>query len=356
MRRLLKLLKWTVLALVLVVLLLLSPVAYVETMCHEEVQPETYKPLITDAGFRRQEANTYLTYPEWHIVYAYDGLAEALKTGDEKDFGYVSSVAGFWQTTCSLTRMADRHGGADSATRTMVHTIGVSFTLEMALKAAYEETIGRVTALIRGSEKTPQDKVAAEMAADYAEFLRQTPWYKFDFDAETQKLWAAPVDDVVRGWERRLALGGEWSAKTAYAGVIADAVAATAPAKLEIRSVISGLGSADLAAIPNVKVISERPEGIEIETPRYDLFTRILVTIAERGGSIREIAGNDDIMVTITLPSAETYAGPGEVISRLKRDGFASDRALLAMKVTDLSGFLQLMPLADPGLEHVFDY
>jgi FAD/FMN-containing dehydrogenase len=97
-----------------------------------ELDPELL--LLSDPNFHRREANTYLTYPEWHIVYAYDGLAETLKAGDEHAFDYIESIAGFWRSTCSLMRRADRHGGADWPTRSMIHTIGVSFTAEMALK------------------------------------------------------------------------------------------------------------------------------------------------------------------------------------------------------------------------------
>ena len=104
----------------------------------------------------------------------------------------------------------------------------------------------------------------------------------------------------VRGWERRLGIGLEFEAKAAYAKVIAGAVAATAPAQLVIRSVVAGLDAAALGRMPGVTVIGPRGDGIEIETPRYDLFTRILVDIARQGGAIREIAGNDEIMVSVT--------------------------------------------------------
>jgi hypothetical protein len=348
--------KWPLAVFGGVVVLLLMPVAYVELACRGTASGQAYQPLLTDPSSQRREANTYLTYPEWHIVYAYDGLAEALKTGDEHAFDYFASVRSFWSSTCAVMRVADAHGGADWDTRSMIHTIGVSFTAEMALKAAYEETIGRATAWLRGAEKTPQDKAVAAMAVDYAAFLRQTPWYQYPFRRESRKLWAAPGGWTIRGLERRVGIGLEFSAKTAYAKVIAGAVAATAPAKLTIRSVVSGLDAANLSTIPDVTVIGARGDGVEIETPRYDLFTRILVEIARRGGSVREIAGNDDIMVTLTTPSGVEAAVPGTVILRVKRDGFKSDRLLVDVKVPNLVALLNKYSLSDPGLEHVFDY
>ena len=351
-----KLVKWSVILVLLTAVGLAAPIGYVELACHVPVTNGSYAPVVTDPNEQRREANTYLTYPEWHIVYAYDGLAEVLKTSDEHDFSYVSSVWRFWESTCALTRVADAHGGADGNTRLMIYTIGASFTLEMGLKAAYEETVGRIFAAIRGPGKTPQDAAAAAMAADYAAFLRQTPWYRYDFQQMIEALWAAPLVDPWRGWERRLALGGEWKAKIFYANMIAGGVAATGEAKLMIRSVVTGLDAPRLEAIADVKVISETPDWVVIETPRYARFTQILTEIARVGGSIREIAGNDDIMVSLTLPPGEDYVGPGEVITRIQRDGFWSERVLVDTKVGDLARLLVARPPGDPGLEHVFDY
>jgi len=349
--------KWPVRIALLIVVPLSIPVGYVELACRGDATGQTYQPLITDAAFQRSEANTYLTYPEWHIVYAYDGLAEILKNGDEHAFDYISSVAGFWRSTCALMRVADAHGGADLDTRTMIHTIGVSFTVEMAVKAAYEETIGRATAWIRGREKTPEDREIAAIATNYAAFLRQSPWYQYPFGSKIGELWSAPTGDFVRGLERRFGIGMEFAAKAGYARVIGGAVAATAPAKLTIRSVVTGISAARLSGIPDVTVIGARGDGVEIETPRYDLFTRILAEIARRRGTIREIAGNDDIMITLSVPQgADVRLQNGTLLHRMKRDGFASDRLLVDVKVPSLAAFLRDHPLGDPGLEHIFDY
>jgi hypothetical protein len=357
--RLRRVLKWAFVSLILALVLLLAPVAYVELACRGggENTGQPYQPLIVDPAFQRSEANTYLTYPEWHIVFAYDGLAATLKTGDEYAFDYLPSIAAFWRSACSLTRIAGDHGGADWDTRSMIHTIGVSFTAEMLAKAAYEETIGRATAWLRGPRKTLQDDAIAAIAADYAAFLRQTPWYRYPFDRKTRELWTPPAGMLVRSWERRLGIGLEFQTKVVYAKAIGATVAATAPAQLEIRSVISGLDAAVLGQIAGVTVIGARGDCIEIETPRYDLFTRILVEIAQKGGTIREIAGNDEIMVSVTAPEGGAASvAHGTVILRMKRDAIPGDRLLLTVKVRELAAFLSAFPLGDPGLEHVFDY
>jgi hypothetical protein len=354
-------LKWSLASLFVATLLLLSPVAYVELRCRGDAATHAYAPLLTDPAFQRREANTYLTYPEWHIVFAYDGLAEVLKTGDEHAFDYVSSISRFWGSACALTRVAGQHGGADWGTRSMIHTIGVSFTMEMLAKAAYEETVGRATAWLRGPQKSAQDRFIAAVARDYAAFLRQTPWYRYPFPEKARELWGPPARLSLRGWERRLGIGTEFEVKSVYAKVIERAVAATGEAQLVIRSVVSGLDAAALARIPGVTVIGPRADGFEIETPRYDVFTKILVEIARQGGAIREIAGNDEIMVSLTVPGGAPEGQPvpvpyGTVIFRMKRDGFPGERLLVNVKMAQLSAFLTTFHIGDPGLEHVFDY
>jgi hypothetical protein len=359
MKRLWRVLKWTALALVLGVAVLLSPVAYVETFCRADMAAQDYQPLITDPAFQRAEANSYLTYPEWHIVYAYEGLAKTLETTDEHAFDYSASIAGFWRSFCALNRQANRHGGGDFNTRATIHVIGVSYTLELLMKAAYEETIGRLFSVIRGPEKTPQDLFAARMAADYAKFLQQVPWYKYDFETAKAELWAEPVPSLLRGWERRLALGGEFSAKTAYAGVIASAVEASGVAILRIRSVVSGLDETVLRSIDGVDVVGTAGGPLVIETPRYREFTHILEAIVERGGVVIEIAGNDDIMLSAVGwddPDLETLKH-GTILARIPRDGHAgSARWLIGIKVAEIGPVIDEIKANGLALEHIYDY
>jgi hypothetical protein len=356
-RRARRLVKWLALFGFLGALFLLAPIAYVEVACRGTLSPQTHQPLITEPAQKRVEANSYLTYPEWHMVYAYDGLAEVLKTGDEHQFDYVQSVIAFWQSTCALMRVADAHGGADWPTRSMIHTIGASFMVEMGAKALYEESAGRVFAWLRGPDKTPQDAAIAAIAADYAAFLRQQPWYRYPFREKARTLWNAPVENALRGWERRLGIGGEFLAKAGYARLMAGLVAATAEAPLTIRSVVTGIDRATLATVTGVTIIANRSEGFENETPRYAAFTRILSDIAQRGGTIVEIAGNDDIMVALTVSEGSTAPlVHGSPILRMKRDGVSGERVLVDLKIAYLAPFLKAYPLGDPGLEHVFDY
>ena len=84
----------------LVLAVLLFPVGYVELMCRPQGEPAPYTPLVA-AEWQRPEGRTLMTYPEWHIVHAYDDYAAVIATGDPQDFGFFTAVGGFWGALCA---------------------------------------------------------------------------------------------------------------------------------------------------------------------------------------------------------------------------------------------------------------
>lgn len=342
-----RLLKRLILGVILLVLVLLAPVAYIETMCRPQGAPVAHEPLV-GADWQRAEGRTLLTYPEWHIVHAYADYAEVIRTGDPQDFGFLSAIGGFWSSTCALSAASGPHGGFPWETKQMVYTIGVSFTAELLAKAAYEETLGRLVAALAGG-RAPLDDLSARQAADYAVFLQQTPWYKWDFTRDAAELDAAATP-ALRDRERRLALGLEYRAKAAYAQVIAAAVAAVGADQLRLRAVVSGLDAGTLAALTEVQVIETLPQGLVIETPRYRAFTRLAGQIAAAGGEFVEIAGNDDILFT----TITDQPGAEGAIHSFARQGNPGYRHLVLVPVADLAGVLRALPAG--ALEHVHDY
>ena len=331
-----------VLLVVVLVAGLLSPVAYVETLCRSPVQAASYVALLPPEH-HRPEARTLLTYPEWHIVHAYADYAEVIRTGDPHEFGYIASIAGFWGSLCALSEQAGAHGGVDWPTKQMVYTIGVSFSAELALKAAYEETLGRMAALVRGPARAALDDLSAQQAASYATFLQQVPWYRWDFRADAAAL--QPVAGF-RDRERAFALGIEYRAKAGYAGVIAAAVAGMEPDALAMRVIVTGV-SAQVLTDAGAEVIAQRPEGFEVETPRYRAFTELAVGLAAQGAEFVEIAGNDDILFT-AISDAATLPG---ALHSFARQGNSGYRHLVLIKVADLADALRA-----GGVEHVHDY
>lgn len=341
--------RWTrrlSLLLVALILGLLSPVAYVETMCRPEGEPVAHTPLV-GPDWQRPEGRTLLTYPEWHIVHAYADYAQVIRTADPHDYGFLAAISGFWSSTCALSQASGPHGGFPWETKQMVYTIGVSFTAELLAKAGYEETLGRLFATLRGDTRAPLDDLSARQAADYAAFLQQVPWYQWDFTRDAAELDSAT--NSLRDRERRLALGLEYRAKAAYARLIATAVAAVGADQLRLRAVVDGVPAASLAALPEVEVLETLPQGTVIEAPRYRAFTRLAETIAAAGGRFVEIAGNDDILFTMITDQPMPTA-----IHSFPRQGNPGTRHLVLIPVADLAETLRALPQG--ALEHIHDY
>ena len=259
---------------------------------------------------------------------------------------------GFWSSLCKLSKKIDAHGGFPSQTKLMIYTIGVSFSLEFILKALYEESIGRIFVLTRGSSSAPLDVISAKQARSYAEFLRQTPWYKWDFQKDKEELKSKQTNQL-RDRERAFALGLEFGAKASYAKIIANAVQNIGYDNLKLRIIVKGLSEEKLEAFPEIRIIQIRTSGIEIETPRYRRLTKILVLMANMGADFVEIAGNDDIMISYL---SKTKSNALQSLYSFDRQGFQDKRHLELLKVTKLAERIRYIERSESRLEHIHDY
>lgn len=352
LRRLLKYCKRLLIALLVLLTVLALPIANNELMCRNSTKSVAYTPVLSDPEKQRDENRTYLTYPEWHIVHVYDDYAFTIGQGNPHDYNFLAPIKDYWVSLCSLSQRAEPGKAPLLDTKAMVYTIGVSFTLELLLKAFYEESIGRVFTLIRGDQLSALDESSAVQAAAYAKFLQQAPWYQWDFSADLDTIRTTSAGEL-RDSERSFALGVEFSAKAKYAALIGQAVASTGFDKLVLHTVVKDISSAELQQIEGIKIIAKEGLFVEIETPRYRAFTLIAKAIAQRGGNFVEIAGNDDIMLT-ALSGNKTEA---DSIMSYQRQGYADYRHLITQKVADLSDNLRRAEANNTLLiEHIHDY
>lgn len=335
---------------VLVVLGMIAPVAYIETACRPTGAPEVYDAILAPEH-HRPETRTLLTYPEWDIVHAYYDYGRVLATSDPHDFRFLSSISGFWGSLCVLTQASGPHGEIDFGTKQMVYVIGVSFTAELLMKAAYEETIGRVFSILRGETRALLDDLSTQQAANYATFLQQVPWYKWDFEGDRTALSEAATS-ALRDRERNFALGLEYGAKTAYAGLIADAVAEVGADALTLRMIVRAAQEETIAGFEGATVVARNDEAFELETIRYRALTHLMDEMAQAGIDFVEIAGNDQIMLTILSPDA---THPGAIYSRARQGG-GDFRHLLLVPVTSLAEALRGLNTGAAQLEHIHDY
>jgi hypothetical protein len=338
---------------------MLAPIGWIETSCIEKprVDESGYRPILAPAH-HRPETNTYVTYPEWLIVHVYEDYAAVAKSHGESAFPYGSSMVRYWSNLCVMTQHASAHGEITGDSKAMLYTIGVSFSVEMAIKGAYEKTIGWLTEAIAGNKPTPEDAFARAMADDYAVFLVQTPWYAYPFGKKLSGFWADVTwsdGNFVRKLERRLAFSLEFGAKALYAKAI-EAAAGITPAPLQIRSVVRGGDPAGLQ-VSGVKVVETLANGATvIETPRYREFTHIVRGLSRQGIEFAEIAGNDDIFITALVP-AQAPKLEGQLLitaAVAARPGW--HRQGLVAKVADLASLAKRLESLGGELEHVYEY
>lgn len=345
----------------IVIALAAAPILYVETQCraqHDATSPPRSE--IGDPKFLRAVGDSYLSYPEWYIVHAYEDLAGVIRKSSESGFDYLASIAGFWKTACRTTQFAERVGPVSLDQRITNYIIGESFSAEMLVTGAWERSIGALSVAARGSQRVPEDEIALQVADDYAAFLHQTPWYRYPFGSKLTALWRdVPIGQGswIRSVERRVALTLEYGGKALYAKAL-GALAGASPADLRIRTIVEGIPVADLAADPRIVVIGPASDGATIiETDRYQALTKILKDLAGRGGRFRELAGNRRILTTMLAPADAVPDLPGTEVFSLPLQSRPDLRRIgLDTPVGDLARQMADAPRKGATVEHAYDY
>ncbi len=353
---------------ILIALSVLVPMAYIEGSCRPapavaaSAAPAQALPAIDETGYRRKEANTFFTFPEWYIVYSFEDFGRFLDSSSESHFNYVSHILGFWRSFCTINRAVPKSGESRSDVKSMIYVIGVSYSAEYAIKGLYENTVGRVTEWIRGSARTPQDDYARKVLQDYAAFLYTIPWYKFPFHEKLDGLMAisAPTPSNIRSRERDFALGAEYLVKIGYAWMIQKALDASSDNEpRDIMFVVATLPEAVLAKEPRIKLVrSLTPEWQLVQTPRYKDFTEIIRGLLDQGIPLAEIAGNREILITVIAPNSAALdvKDTAELFSLDlgARPGFR--RAGLRARIDRLVDISRNLKARGADIEHFYDY
>jgi hypothetical protein len=355
-------------AAVLIALTVLVPLAYIEGTCRPSSGPATASapgvtlPEIDEAGYRRKLNNTYFTFPEWYIVYSFEDFGRFLDRASESQFGYLGHIFGFWQSFCTINRAVPATEESLTEVKTMIYVIGISYSVEYAVKGFYENTVGRVFEWIRGEKPTPQDEFGRAVLQDYAAFLYTIPWYKYPFREKLDGLMAisSPTPSWLRSRERDFALGTEYFLKTGYASLIQKALDAGGDTEpRDIMFVVAALPPQALASEPRIKPIRALDAQWQlVQAPRYKALGEILQGLLDQGIDVAEIAGNHDILITVIAPDAAKLdiKGTTELFSLAldARPGFR--RAGLKARINQLVDINRDLKAKGASIEHFYDY
>ena len=305
----------------------------------------------------RPADQTFLTFPEWYLVFSPDEQAQYFKQHTATSFPFMSHTRQIWESYHIVNNQIKDNFPPNKGYHFMIWVIGTSASVEYSIKALYETLIGRMTDT--HEVITDEDKFNAKFTQDYVDFIKDKPWYEFDFKTHLKDLYTLTSffgNNFIRKAERRYILTSELLVKYAYGKLI-------------------GLGTKQVydEALPTTAVVLNKaynnPE-LKIEKrfddssalvflPRYDKFYPAMMDLAKQGYSFKEVAGNNSaILLTVLVSSAKKnqFENAQTVFIQPVSSGSTMKRIALAIPVTELNKLLLQLNNEGIRIEHVFDY
>mgnify|MGYP003392955124 CR=1 FL=1 len=348
---------------IVLILLIIGAVALSFVKAPEPLNPDTAVLPEAYEQYHRNEDQTYLTFPEWYIVYSSDEYARFIQDNPPSAFPYFASIDQFWRGYWEVYKITKDKYTFNTGYHVMVGVIGTSLTIEYALKGIYENTIGRISEKLTKYGKTDEDQFAADMQKEYVDFIRVYPWYEFDFAKKLNELWSKTdksKTNIPRQLERKFILSMEYGGKAVYGWVMKKmtylSYAPESPFTVVQATHIPDNIMEKEKALKFIKKTNDQEALVAM--PRYDAFKNYALMVAKEGGEFTEIAGNkSEILITVIAPKEWNYTEQGE-IAFSQNILTEPQKKRLALKVPVASLSSVLLDLEKNGiiLEHIYDY
>ncbi len=320
--------------------------------------PEAREETLAIANYQRPEVNSFLTFPEWYIVFSSQEYASHITSEKPSSFAYFSSIAQYWQGYQCVSEFSDKKFGFSGDNQLMLVVIGASFTLENSVKGIYENSFGRANELLAG-HSSDEDKYAAKIATEYGNFLHHTPFYDFPFLSKVSGLWTETSFfgwDFLRKFERKAALTLEYTIKGLYGkGIKMATETIFDPAEIEVFAITSSLPADIVANEPRIKILNTFADGSQlVSLPRYKDFNEVVPVLLRNGVMFKELAGNDELFITAQVKEIPTnydvlFSMPVLIKEDTKRIG-------IRVSVVELHTLINLLEAQGALIEHIFDY
>jgi len=301
----------------------------------------TNKAPLTPAKDVRPADQTFLTFPEWFLVFSPNEQAAYFTRHTATTFPFMAHTAQIWESYNIVSTQIKEDFPVNKGYHFMIWVIGSSASAEYSIKAWYETLIGRITDT--KEVNTEEDRFNADFTKNYVDFIRDRPWYEYNFGQQLARLWTdVPLagSNIIRKAERRYMLTSELLVKYGYGKLI-------------------GLGTKQIynEALPTTAVLIDKDSLCYLH--RYDRFAPEALALAEQGHTFREIAGNTSaILITVLVPAGNSI--PAASTIKLFEQPVASDRTLkrvaIATPVANLANLLKLLNSRNAAIEHVFDF
>jgi len=314
---------------------------------------------------RRPVEDSYFSYPEWYIVWSYEERAQYLPKNLPSGFPYFASIGQYWKSYCFICGLTQSRHQFNFGDHLSSMVLGGSFALEYAIRGAYEQTIGRLSEWTSSHELVEEDAYAARVAREYADFVYVRPFYEFHFGHAFAQLWKeTPLwgKHPIRRWERKFILSVDFGIEAIYAHAMLFASHLAYGAESDetytwIENAPESLFR-DFPRIKNVKQLG--PQSFVVSIPRYQEFTDRAVELAKSDVHFVQVAGNDEIMVTVVVPIGRAYDLPADLGRALFTEEFATqfgvERIALECPARSLHSVLNNLAVRGIKIEHIYDY
>ncbi len=318
-------------------------------------------PIYTPAEHIRTTDQTFLTYPEWFLVHSPAEQAEYFKQNTSTYFPYLGHIQQIWKSYYIVYKQIKENFPFNTGYHVMILVIGTSTTFEYAVKSFYEKYIGVITNPNSGY-LTEEDKFNAAVTQEYVDFIRQTPWYEFDFTSSLKKLYTEiPFlgDSFFRKLERRYYLTTDLGVKAIYGYLIK--LATKSAYEDPILSTIVVVPAGKEINNPKIKVLKELEDNkIALALPRYADFNPTINELAKEKIQFKEIAGNNSaILITLLVPT-EWNGAQEENYKMIFTQPVITNRQLkrvaIVVPILKLDKVLRKLQKANLTIEHVYDF
>lgn len=306
----------------------------------------------------RPANQTFLTFPEWYLVFSPEEQATYFKHHTASSFPFMSHTAQIWESYNIVNNQIKDNFPTNTGYHFMIWVIGSSASVEYIIKSWYETSIGRITDTYETI--TDEDKFNAKFTQDYVDFIKERPWYEFDFKTRLFSLWTTTSlfgDNVVRKFERKYILTSELFVKFIYGKLIQLGTQTVYNVALPTTAVII-----DSLHVNNIPFKIEKrfsDKSVLINLPRYDKFNSSISELAEGGCTFKEIAGNNSVIIlTLIVPSQFDWQFENSQVlfTQLVSSDLLLKRIVLAVPVPDLKELILQIHKQNIKIEHVFDY
>lgn len=312
-------------------------------------------------GYYRDEAQTFLTVPEWYLVFNPKEYADYLdEANNPSDFPFYASIDEYWTLYDRSMKLVSAAYDDNEEYNTMLKVIGVSVTLEYTAKMLYENSVGRIFSWFANGTPSDEEKIIVKAHSAYSEFIYDIAWYEFEFMPWVKKVWSESNNaesNWLRKIERKLFFTVEFTFKAGYAKLIEwGAKASYEEPVTEIYLLASTPDS--LINYHDLKIIHEQGDKKIVGITRWGAFTKTVLDIADKNIDISEIGGNDEIIVSVLTSKDESgiFAGDNLLYTSKVVTKNDRERRVYLLPVARLLPFVKEAKEKGLEIEHIFDY